>query len=42
MRDRHKKLSDAEQNNLIEKMRAEQRQRESGYREQALKLFPWV
>lgn len=37
-----RKLNDSERNQLVGKMRQEQQQRQEGYREQALKLFPWV
>ncbi|MEA3361925.1 MAG: YajD family HNH nuclease [Thermodesulfobacteriota bacterium] len=38
----NKKLSDENRNQLISEMRKEEQQRQSGYREQALKLFPHV
>lgn len=37
-----KKLSEEERSRIVTTMRQEQQQRLSGYREQALKLFPWV
>lgn len=37
-----KKMSSEEQQKLVAQMRDEQTQRQAGYREQALKLFPWV
>ncbi len=36
------RLSQTEQQALVAAMRREQQQREAGYRERALKLFPWV
>ncbi|MBN1958018.1 MAG: HNH nuclease family protein [Desulfuromonadales bacterium] len=38
----HRKLSEDEQNRIVAKMLKEQKERQGGYREQALKLFPWV
>lgn len=36
------KLSETKRNQLVSEMRQEEQQRQSGYREQALKLFPHV
>ena len=36
------KLSDSQRQQLVAKMRQEEHQRQQGYREQALKLFPHV
>lgn len=38
----NKRKSQEEQHQVIAKMRQEQQDRQSGYRERALKLFPWV
>lgn len=37
-----RKPDDRERNRLVAAMRQEQQHRREGYREQALKLFPWV
>lgn len=42
MTTKKRKLNDLEREQLITSMRQEQQQRQDGYREQALKLFPWV
>lgn len=42
MTNSRKNLSQEERNRIVAGMREEHRQRQSGYREQALKLFPWV
>ncbi|MCW8860517.1 MAG: YajD family HNH nuclease [Deltaproteobacteria bacterium] len=34
--------SDAEQNQILSSLRQEHQERQAGYRERALKLFPWV
>ncbi|WP_051689951.1 YajD family HNH nuclease [Pelobacter seleniigenes] len=40
--DKKKPLSPAAGDHLFNTLLAEEKQRQSGYREQALKLFPWV
>ncbi len=42
MSNNSKKVTDGKRNQLIAEMRKEEQQRQSGYREQALKLFPHV
>ena len=40
--DKKKPLSPAAGDHLFNTLLAEEKQRQAGYREQALKLFPWV
>lgn len=42
MPSRNKKMSEENRSQLVAEMRKEEQQRQSGYREQALKLFPHV
>ncbi len=37
-----KKLTEQQRNQIVSEMLKEEQQRQAGYRDQALKLFPWV